>query len=85
MASGLPVVATAVGGNPELVVDGECGWLVPPSDPAAMAEALAAYVGDRAMLRAQGLAARRRAESQFGIDTMVRRYQDLYDGLLAGS
>jgi sugar transferase (PEP-CTERM/EpsH1 system associated) len=85
MASGLPVVATAVGGNPELVVDGECGWLVPPSNPAAMAEALAAYVHDRAMLRAHGAAARRRAELQFGIDTMVRRYQDLYDGLLAGS
>jgi len=85
MASGLPVVATAVGGNPELVVDGACGRLVPPSDPQAMAQALAAYVGDRAMLRAHGLAARRRAEDEFGIDTMVRRYQDLYDGLLAGS
>ena len=85
MASGLPVVATAVGGNPELVVDGECGRLVPPSDPAALAEALAAYVRDRAMLRAHGLAARRRAEREFGIDTMVHRYQDLYDGLLAGS
>jgi sugar transferase (PEP-CTERM/EpsH1 system associated) len=85
MASGLPVVATAVGGNPELVVGGECGRLVPPTDPTAMAQAVAAYVRDRAMLRAHGAAARRRAESQFGIDTMVRRYQDLYDGLLAGS
>jgi sugar transferase (PEP-CTERM/EpsH1 system associated) len=85
MASGLPVVATAVGGNPELVVDGECGRLVPPSDPETMAEALATYFTDRAMLRAHGLAARRRAEDKFGIDTMVRRYQDLYDGLLAGS
>jgi sugar transferase (PEP-CTERM/EpsH1 system associated) len=85
MASGLPVVATAVGGNPELVADGECGRLVPPADPAAMADALAAYVRDRAMLRAHGLAARRRAERDFGIDTMVRSYQDLYDGLLAGS
>lgn len=85
MASGLPVVATAVGGNPELVVDGACGRLVPPSDPPAMAQALAAYVGDRAMLRAHGLAARRRAEQHFGIDAMVRKYQDLYDGLLAGS
>jgi sugar transferase (PEP-CTERM/EpsH1 system associated) len=85
MASGLPVVATAVGGNPELVVDGECGRLVPPTDPTAMAQALAAYLRDRAMLRAHGAAARRRAESQFGIDTMVRRYRDLYDGLLAGS
>jgi hypothetical protein len=37
------------------------------------------------MLRAHGLASRRRAEDEFGIDTMVRRYQDLYDGLLAGS
>jgi sugar transferase (PEP-CTERM/EpsH1 system associated) len=85
MASGLAVVATAVGGNPELVIDGECGRLVPPSDPAAMARALAAYVHDRAMLRAHGAAARRRAQAQFGIDTMVRRYQDLYDGLLARS
>ena len=85
MASGLPVVATAVGGNPELVVDGACGRLVPPSDPEAMAEALAGYYKDRAMLRAHGTAARRRVEDRFGIDTMVRRYQDLYDGLLAGS
>jgi len=85
MASGLPVVATAVGGNPELVVDGECGRLVPASDPDAMAEALAAYYADPALVRAHAAAARRRAEQEFGIDTMVRRYQDLYDGLLAGS
>lgn len=84
MASGLPVVATAVGGNPELVVEGECGRLVRPCDPVAMAQAFAAYLHDREMLRAHGAAARRRVQSQFGIDTMVRGYQDLYDGLLAG-
>ncbi len=85
MATGLPVVATAVGGNTELVADGECGRLVPPSAPEAMATALAAYLSDRATLRAHGLAARRRAEIRYGIDTMVRSYQELYDGLLTRS
>jgi sugar transferase (PEP-CTERM/EpsH1 system associated) len=85
MATGLPVVATAVGGNTELVIDGECGRLVPPSAPEALAMALAAYLADRATLRAHGAAARRRAETCYGIDKMVRSYQELYDGLLPGS
>jgi sugar transferase (PEP-CTERM/EpsH1 system associated) len=85
MATGLPVIATAVGGNVELVVDGECGALVPPSDPDAMAAAMAGYLADGDRLRAHGAAARRRAESRYGIDTMLRNYQQLYDGLLAAS
>lgn len=82
MASGLPVVATAVGGNPELVQEGECGALVPPGDPAALADVLAAYVRDPERLRSHGEAARVRAETQFSLAGMLERYARLYDTLL---
>ena len=83
MASGLPVLATAVGGNPELVVDGETGRLVPRDDPEAMAEALAALLADPAALRGMGAAGRARAEERFSIEAMVAKYLSLYDQLLA--
>jgi glycosyltransferase involved in cell wall biosynthesis len=50
-----------------------------------MAAAMAGYLADGDRLRAHGAAARRRAESRYGIDTMLRNYQQLYDGLLAAS
>ena len=81
MASGLPVVATRVGGNPELVVEGETGALVPPSDPIAMAEAIQAYLKDPAKLEKHGQAGRKRAEEHFSIETMVKGYLDVYDEL----
>ena len=83
MASGLPVLATAVGGNPELVVDGETGRLVPRDDPEAMAEALAALLADLDALRGMGAAGRARAEERFSIEAMVAKYLSLYDQLLA--
>ncbi len=82
MASGLPVVATAVGGNPELVADGETGTLVPASDPSALAAALAGYVTDLARLHSEGEAARTRVEQQFSLDAMLARYGRLYDEAL---
>lgn len=85
MASGLPVVATAVGGNPELVREGECGALVPPGDAAAMADVLATYVRDPVRLRAHGEAARARAETHFSLAGMLDRYTRLYDDLLLRS
>ncbi len=82
MASGLPVVATNVGGNAELIVDGETGYLVPASQPEALTAALRRYVDDRSLLGRHGAAARSRAVSEFSLDGMMARYQSLYDQLL---
>jgi sugar transferase (PEP-CTERM/EpsH1 system associated) len=84
MASALPVVATGVGGNAELVENGVTGALVPPRDPEALADLLARYVDDEKLRREQGRAGRARAEREFGLDGMVARYLGVYDGLLAG-
>lgn len=83
MASGLAVVATAVGGNPELVAEGQSGTLVPSADPQAMAEAIFRYVASPAECRRQGQEARRIAVRDFGMAAMVEGYMRLYDGLLA--
>ena len=80
MASGLPVLATSVGGNPELVVDGETGLLVPPADPQAMADALVAMASEGRHV-AMGVAGRERVTQQFSLQAMVRSYQALYDEL----
>ncbi len=81
MATGLPVIATRVGGNPELVEDGVVGTLVPPGDPLALAEALRAYLCDPEKLIRHGRAGRKRAE-QFSIEAMVNGYLAVYDGVL---
>lgn len=78
LASGLPVVATRVGGNPELVVDGVTGSLVPPRDAAALAAAVAEYLDDGPLRRAHGKAARARAVECFSLDRMVNGYRRLY-------
>jgi len=82
MATGLPVVATSVGGNSELVVDGETGLLVPRSDPDALAAAIRCYVETPDLRRRHGENARRRCEAEFSITTMVNNYQVLYESLL---
>jgi sugar transferase (PEP-CTERM/EpsH1 system associated) len=81
MACGLPVVATRVGGNGELVREGETGFLVPRADPQAMAAALLNYVDYAALRAAHGAAARTRVEGSFSIDRMVSRYLEVYDEL----
>ncbi|MCW9058162.1 MAG: TIGR03088 family PEP-CTERM/XrtA system glycosyltransferase [Gammaproteobacteria bacterium] len=81
MACGLPVVATRVGGNAELVEEGKTGFLVERDDPTAMAAALAGYVHDSVLRQDHGAAARQRIEEQFSLDGMVARYTDLYDEL----
>jgi glycosyltransferase involved in cell wall biosynthesis len=83
MAAGRPVVATRVGGNPECVVDGESGLLVPPRDPEAMAAAIVRLLREPELARRLGQAARRRVEAEFTLPRMVQRMEDLYDGLLA--
>ena len=81
MASGLPVVSTAVGGIPDLVQDGVSGALVPPGDPQALAHALATYVLDAERTRAHGAAGRARIEQNYSVAAMLSAYVDLYDGL----
>ena len=83
MATGLPVVAGRVGGNPELVVDGVTGRLYDPADPAGLEQALLPYLTDPALRQAHGAAGRDRVVQNFSLDAMVERYLDLYDELLA--
>ncbi len=78
MACGLPVIATAVGGNAELVVDGVTGFLVPPGDPAALADRIGWYRTHPQALRAHGAAARERVLREFSLEVMVGRYAQLY-------
>jgi len=77
-ASGVASVATAVGGVPEVVVDGETGWLVDEAAPAAFAEALRAALPDPAETRRRGRAARIRAESHFGSAAWAERLAACY-------
>ncbi len=78
MAAARPVVATAVGGTPEVVRDGETGWLVPPGSPAALADALEQALAHPDEARRRGAAARRAVEAAMGIDAMVRRHEAFY-------
>ena len=78
MASGLPVVATSVGGNGELVEDGLTGTLTPPGDVEAMARALLHYAVVPEDALAHGRAGRHRAEKKFSIESMVANYALLY-------
>jgi sugar transferase (PEP-CTERM/EpsH1 system associated) len=83
MATGLPVVATRVGGNPELVEDGVTGTLVPAADPAAMAAAIADYLLDAGKRQRHGMAAREMVERKYSMDAMVAAYMGVYDRVLA--
>jgi sugar transferase (PEP-CTERM/EpsH1 system associated) len=85
MATGLPVVATNVGGNSELLVNGATGLLVPRGNPDALAAAIRRYVDDPDLRRVHGASARRRCETEFSISAMVKNYQDLYDAMLYAS
>ena len=85
MATRLPVVATRVGGNGELIESGITGVLVPRSDPDALADALLRYFNDRATARRHAKAARRAAESHFSLGRMVADYCSLYENALAGA
>ena len=81
MASGLPLVATRTGGNPELIEDGVTGRLVPVGDTAALCEALSAYVREGHLRVMHGKAGRQRAVEHFSLERMAERYRELYAGL----
>lgn len=85
MSCELPVVATAVGGNPEVVLDGETGFLVPAQNPASMAEKIGLLL-ENPVLRSQfGLKGRQRAEGEFSLSRAAAQYVDLYRTVLEGN
>jgi len=84
MATGLPVIATRVGGNPELVEDGVTGRLVAPQEPRGLTEAIAGYLEDSHLRAVHGKASRQRATEHFGLERMCLAYTDLYSRLLPG-
>jgi len=81
MASGLPVVASRVGGNPELIEDGVTGRLYDPAVEGALERVMLPYLSDSNVRHQHGAAGRQRAVRDFGLDAMVQRYLDLYDEL----
>jgi len=84
MASGLPIVATRVGGNPELIDDGVNGMLVARQDPAALTGAVGRYLDDQHLRALHGKASRQRAVDHFGLEQMSDAYAKLYATLLGG-
>lgn len=79
MVAGKPVIATDVGGNPELVEDGETGYLVPSQNSQALADRLITMLTNSARALQFGETGQRRAQGRFSLQTMVREYQVLYD------
>jgi glycosyltransferase involved in cell wall biosynthesis len=79
MASGLPVVATRVGGNPEVIDDGRTGVLVPPRNPAALAHAIGRMIASPDEAQRFARAGRHRAEAHFDVRKMVAQYEALYE------
>ena len=82
MATALPVLATRVGGNAELVAEGDTGDIVPAGDVEALAAALVRLSTDPVRAAAMGRAGRARAETLFSLPAMVQAYRALYDWLL---
>ena len=85
MASGLPVIATAVGGNVEIVQDGSTGLIVPADDVEAMADAILRLFRDPAEAKSMGDAGRSAVEQHFSLQAMVAAYQRVYDRQLAAA
>ncbi len=83
MAVGLPVVATRVGGVPDVVVDGETGILVPSHSSNALASAIVKLLKDKNMRKRMGEAGRRRVNPAFGVEAMVRNIGNVYEELIA--
>ena len=82
MSTALPVIATSVGGNVELVKAGHTGTLVPPDEPVAMAGAILEYYRNPDLIAGHGRAARQQIEANFSLDAMTRNYLRVYDKAL---
>ncbi|MBU8922836.1 MAG: glycosyltransferase [Bacteroidales bacterium] len=84
LASGVPVVASDSGGNPEIVEDGLNGFLYKTGDPASLADALERLLENDELRRKCSIGARRQAEKLFGADRYVHEVEAVYDEILAG-
>ena len=83
MGAGLPTVATAVGGVPDLIADGVHGRLIPPGEPVALADAVAQLLRAPELAQEMGRRARERQRREFDLDVLVGRLERLYEELLA--
>lgn len=81
MAAGNPVVATEIGGNPELIVHGETGFLVPPGEVSRLAEMIMRLLEDKNLRVRMGNAGRQRVEKLFGMEQMIQHTERLYINL----
>ena len=81
MATGIPVLATAVGGNVELLDEGVVGSTFTPGDAGALAAMIEIYADDAELCARHGAAARQRAMQRFSLQAMVANYQDVYEAL----
>lgn len=82
MAAGVPIVATRVGGTPELIEDGVNGILVPPHSPEHLAEGISRILGNKTLARQLSQAGRRKASESFSLVTMIRNTNEIYTSLL---
>lgn len=82
MAAGLPIVATNVGGNPEIVLDGETGFLVPPENSDILAERVVSLLRDPCRARDFGDRGKRRVTERFSLSAMVDAYQECYESAI---
>ena len=78
-------MATNVGGNAEVVVDGNTGFIVEPGDPGALAEAMSKVGNDPELARSMGKLGRKRVIEQYSLGAMVRRYDKIYHELLGSN
>ena len=85
MAAGVPPVVTEVGGMPEVVKDGETGFIVPPRNVAALADRLTYLLGNPPLAAKMGVAARDRIHDQFTVDRMAAEYRAVYRQAAGGS
>lgn len=85
MAAGKPVVASRVGGIPELVQDRITGLLVPPEDPQALAQAISHLLSERALMESMGVMARKRVQRDLTMEQMAQKNEAFYYELVAGS
>jgi len=81
MSCGLPIIATAVGGIPEVVQEGQTGFLVPASNAAEMAAGFARYLENPALIAQHGATARNLIEQKYSMKSMVAAYQQMYDDM----